>query len=219
MPAEVSLSGVWDRLAAGYRRQEPLEAASLRAAVEVALPAPDDLVVELGCGPGTLTRRVAALPPQSRPERLVATDPSAPMLAELRRRDGGADAWMPPGWRVVRADAVALPLADGCADLVLCGWLLHVLPDAGLPRVLAEVARVLAPRGRAVAVLPARPRTTAGRAVRRVLADAAEAGGSRAFTELPRLEEALARVGLDLRAERTTSRGYAARVVLASRVS
>jgi 2-polyprenyl-6-hydroxyphenyl methylase/3-demethylubiquinone-9 3-methyltransferase len=45
----------------------------------------------------------------------------------------------------VRADAVALPLRDGVADVVVAGEVFEHVPD--LPRVIEEIARVVRPGG------------------------------------------------------------------------
>jgi SAM-dependent methyltransferase len=47
-------------------------------------------------------------------------------------------------------DAQALPFADGSFDAALAAWMLYHVPD--LDRALAELARVLRPGGRLVAV-------------------------------------------------------------------
>ena len=62
-----------------------------------------------------------------------------------------------PVARLLRADACALPLADGGIDAVVSANLLEHIPDDR--RALREIARVLAPGGRAVIVVPAGPRT------------------------------------------------------------
>ncbi|RMF71124.1 MAG: methyltransferase domain-containing protein, partial [Acidobacteria bacterium] len=56
----------------------------------------------------------------------------------------------------------ALPLADASAALVVVVDALHHMPD--IPRVIAEIARVLAPGGRAVLLEPD-PRSLVGRFV------------------------------------------------------
>ena len=65
-------------------------------------------------------------------------------------------------------DVRAVPLADASADLVVVGWVLQVLDAGGRRDVMAEVVRLLAPGGRAVLLVPARPRSAPGRALRAV---------------------------------------------------
>jgi SAM-dependent methyltransferase len=50
-----------------------------------------------------------------------------------------------PRWRLVTGDALHLPLADGCCDLVLSKDLLHHVPDP--VQVLGEMWRVCRPGG------------------------------------------------------------------------
>jgi SAM-dependent methyltransferase len=49
--------------------------------------------------------------------------------------------------RRAQADATALPFADGAFDLVFANHMLYHVPDADRPRAIAEIRRVLAPRG------------------------------------------------------------------------
>jgi SAM-dependent methyltransferase len=75
----------------------------------------------------------------------VGVDINAAELAAARRR--GA-----PG--LIRATAAALPVRDASVDTVTCSMALQILTP--LPRVLAEISRVLRPGGRLVATVPAR---------------------------------------------------------------
>jgi SAM-dependent methyltransferase len=90
--------------------------------------------LDVGCGTGALTAAVAA---QAQPATLVGIDPSPGFLAKARERVAGAT------FRV--ADALALPLADATADVVVSGLVLNFVADTG--RGLAEMRRVCAPGG------------------------------------------------------------------------
>jgi SAM-dependent methyltransferase len=59
-----------------------------------------------------------------------------------------------PAVRTVRADGRELPFADGEFDLVVAAWMLYHVPD--LERGIGELARVLRPGGRLVAVTNSR---------------------------------------------------------------
>lgn len=88
-------------------------------------------VLELGSGTGKLTHSLLALG-----HRVVATDPSVPMLAELNHTA--------PGARRVVARAEHIPLAAGVVDLVVAATAYHWFdPERALP----EIARVLRPGG------------------------------------------------------------------------
>lgn len=88
------------------------------------------LLVDLGCGAGLLAPHVAGLG-----YRHVGVDLSATALQQAA----------PHGVAGVRGDVLAVPLADGCADVVVAGEILEHVPD--LPRAVAEACRLLRPGG------------------------------------------------------------------------
>jgi len=94
-----------------------------------------DRMLEVGCGWGDFSARVAAELGVS----VVAVDLS-PRMVELAR-ERGVDA------RV--GDVQALPFADAEFDCAAANWMLYHVPD--LDRGLAELARVLRPGARLVA--------------------------------------------------------------------
>ncbi|GAA0896296.1 class I SAM-dependent methyltransferase [Virgisporangium aurantiacum] len=102
-------------------------------------------VLEVGVGTGLVS---AALLTAGRD--VIGVDISANMLVHARRR---------LGFRVVRGDARALPLADESVANVAFVWMLLFVDGAGA--ALAEAARVLRPDGRVVVIggRPAGPRT------------------------------------------------------------
>jgi SAM-dependent methyltransferase len=103
------------------------------AAVAEAAPA---RVLEVGCGWGELAEWIAS----ATGAEVVAVDLS-PRMVELAR-DRGVDA------RV--ADVQELPFPDASFDAAVAAWMLYHVPD--LDHGLAELARVLRPGGRLVAV-------------------------------------------------------------------
>jgi SAM-dependent methyltransferase len=105
---------------------------SLPALLELT-PAPGRLTVDLGCGEGRVARELLA-----RGHRVVGVEGS-PTLAEAAREPD-------PRLEVHVADARAMPLDDGAADLCVASMMLLNVDD--LDAVIAEVARVLAPGGR-----------------------------------------------------------------------
>ena len=94
------------------------------------------LVVDVGCGTGDLTERLAR-----EVEAPVAAVDLSPRMAELARGRG-----LP----ALNADIERLPFSDGAFDAVLANRVLYHLPD--LDAGLAELARVVRPGGRLVAV-------------------------------------------------------------------
>lgn len=94
-------------------------------------------ILDLGCGPG----RASAYLKQRYPKaEVIAFDAAIGMLKEAKKK---ASWWRP--FRRVCGDARALPFADGAFDLVFSSLCLQWVED--LPAALAEVRRVLAPRG------------------------------------------------------------------------
>lgn len=92
-------------------------------------------VLEAGCGEGELAEHVA----RELGAEVVAVDQSERMVELTRAR--GVDAHV--------GDVQALPFRDGSFDVVVAAWMLYHVPE--LDRGLAELARVLRPRGRLVA--------------------------------------------------------------------
>ncbi len=96
-------------------------------------------VLELACGTGSVTTRLAeTLGPSA---RIMATDLNDAMLdvARLKQISGAAVTWQ-------QADATALPFAARSFDAVVCqfGWMFF--PDKA--RAMHEARRVLVPGGR-----------------------------------------------------------------------
>jgi SAM-dependent methyltransferase len=96
------------------------------------VPPPGRLTVDVGCGEGRLARDLKALG-----HTVVAIDRSAAMLEYAREADPELD--------VRQADAAALPLADGVADVVVSFMTLMNTDD--LEGAVSEAARVLEPGG------------------------------------------------------------------------
>jgi ubiquinone/menaquinone biosynthesis C-methylase UbiE len=98
-------------------------------------------LLELACGTGILTRRIAEALPKS--GRLTATDLNQPMLDHAQRKVG-PDARLE--WRV--ADAMELPFPDESFDRVICQFGVMFFPDK--LAALREARRVLKPGGELV---------------------------------------------------------------------
>ncbi len=104
--------------------------AAARARLVPAARRPGSLLVDIACGGGLLAPHVAHLG-----HRHVGLDLSPTALPLAREH----------GVQPVRGDALALPFADGCADVVVAGEVLEHVPDLGA--AVAEACRVLRPGG------------------------------------------------------------------------
>jgi SAM-dependent methyltransferase len=90
--------------------------------------------LDVGCGPGALTRVLAE---RLGPERVAAAEPSEPFATACAERIPGAD--------VRVASAEDLPFADGTFDAVVSQLVVNFVPDQ--ERAIAEMARVARPGG------------------------------------------------------------------------
>jgi SAM-dependent methyltransferase len=88
------------------------------------------VVVDIGCGPGNLYATVGGSP-----KMLIGIDISPGALKMAQKC----------GYVPLLADAENLPLADGCADLVVANATIHHCDD--MSRALAEAARIVKPGG------------------------------------------------------------------------
>ena len=102
-----------------------------------ALPG-DARILDLGCGSGEITRRLAQRYPQA---RLLGIDILEVSIARARSSADPATARIE--YQV--GDAFALALADASLDLVVCRHVSQAVPH--FERVLQEVRRVLRPGG------------------------------------------------------------------------
>ena len=95
-------------------------------------------ILDLGCGTGEITRRLAERYPQA---ALVGVDILESNLAVARRDSAAFDERI----AYESGDAFALTHADAGFDLVVCRHMSQAVPD--FAQVLAEITRVLAPDG------------------------------------------------------------------------
>lgn len=86
------------------------------------------LAVDLGCGTGRFSELLAG----QLAARVVAIDPSQKMLDQARRKLTSGNVTLQ------RASAEALPLKDGCADVVFMSMVYHHLTN---PKLVAEECR------------------------------------------------------------------------------
>jgi ubiquinone/menaquinone biosynthesis C-methylase UbiE len=192
-----------------YDRQLALERSALGAAVDLAAPARDELVLDIATGTGALLRRLAQR--IDRPRRAIGLDASRAMLSRARP--------LPDGWELINGDARRLVLDDASVDVVTCAYLLHLLDPGARREVLGEIARVLSPRGRAVVVTLGIPGGLIGRTLlapvqRKLCRGLGPGSGWCALDPEPELAAA----GFAVRRRRVCTRGYTSVCLLAEPV-
>jgi SAM-dependent methyltransferase len=139
-PADVdAVRTSYDRVADNYVTMGMGDLAAtpwLRAALTAFAEDVRDLgpVVDVGCGPGTVTAFLTGLGVEA-----SGVDLSPRMVEHARR--------LHPGLRFEVASATELQLEDASFGGVLGWWSLFNLPRDVLPAVLASFARALVPRG------------------------------------------------------------------------
>ncbi len=133
MPAAGSEPGADAWSAEAYAKNARFVADLAGAVFDWLAPAPGERILDIGCGDGALTERIAAAGAE-----VLGVDGSADMVAAARAR----------GLAAVRADAQALPDL-GRFDAVFSNAAMHWMPQADA--VVAGVARSLRPGGRFVA--------------------------------------------------------------------
>ena len=130
----------FDRVASIYDESLPPHVAThyleKRTGFLLAHVPPPRRVVDVGCGTGTLTAKLASLGYD-----VVGLDPSRGMLDVLRSRA--------PGIRAVQGSATELPFDDEAFDLSLSVATMHHIADPQAVRAgLMEMVRVVKPGGR-----------------------------------------------------------------------
>ncbi len=93
-------------------------------------------VLDLGCGIGSLARRIAS---ETGADSVTAIDVDAAQIARANEKGGGV--------RYLTGAAEALPLPDASIDVVVMMKSLHHVPISQMDAAFAELARVLRPDG------------------------------------------------------------------------
>jgi ubiquinone/menaquinone biosynthesis C-methylase UbiE len=144
MPSRDEVRRTFDRIAGHFSQTRECPWPEVEAFVADAELDADEraTALDLGCGNGRHAELLADCA-----ERVVCVDASRGLLGEARERasDRGFAA------ALVQGDAARLPLRDDAVSLAVYVATLHHLPtEAGRRRSLDELARVLAPDGRAL---------------------------------------------------------------------
>lgn len=112
-----------------------------RKAVHLASLKPDDIVVDIACGTGDLTLAFANKTTQP----VIGIDFTYAMLPIANRKSINANQ---KSAIFINGDAQALPLPDGCCDVVSIAFGIRNVQD--IPQALSEFYRVLRPGGRVI---------------------------------------------------------------------
>lgn len=187
-------SRLFDRWSAVYDRPR-FQAATYRPVHDAVLArltrTQPEVVLDLGCGTGQLTRRLTEQFPDA---EVVGIDYSVGMLAEAGNRVGNRA-------NLVRADAQYLPCRSASADVVVCTESFHWYSDQR--RALEEIAAVLRPGGQLVIASIAAVTDVGESAVRRLSA----AGGQPVRALTPRhLRDLLSKAGFEVVHQRRVAR-------------
>jgi SAM-dependent methyltransferase len=196
-PTVAIYEGVWRPLGyfLGSRRSFEKDADRIASSVRVT----NGSVLDLACGPGTLTRRIARQAPGA---TVIGFDLSREMLARAVKltRNEGLDNIL-----YIRGNALELPFPAESFPVVTCCGALQLFPDQD--RAVAEISRVLYPRGTFVCQTTIGPKTPPWY-VR--LADRLLKFG---YFQLDVLKDRLRRFKLDVAAEERTRINYIFRAV------
>jgi demethylmenaquinone methyltransferase/2-methoxy-6-polyprenyl-1,4-benzoquinol methylase/phosphoethanolamine N-methyltransferase len=117
-----------------------------RFSIETAALKPGERVLDVGCGPGSLTIPAARKAGRSGHAAGIDASPEMIAVASRKARKQGLDI----DFRV--APVESLPFEDGQFDVVLSSLMLHHLPDDVKAQGLAEILRVLKPGGRLIVI-------------------------------------------------------------------
>ncbi|GGQ31947.1 class I SAM-dependent methyltransferase [Streptosporangium pseudovulgare] len=117
-------------------------------------PRPGEVIVDVGCGTGSLALLLGRVEPRA---RIVGLDPDPDVLAVARRKAEAAGVAV--RWHVGMGDELAESLGAGSADTVVSSLVLHQCPVAVKRAVLASMSAVLRPGGRLVIADYGRQRT------------------------------------------------------------
>ncbi len=135
-----AMSGIYDLVATPFERRVQ------DRALEMLAPAPGETVLEIGFGTGRCLARIARLVGEGGRVHGIDISPGMAVAARKRMDREGVSERV----ELVCGDGECLPCDDDMFDAVFMSFTLELFDTPGIPRVLAEVERVLGPAGRLV---------------------------------------------------------------------
>ncbi|MCX4683417.1 class I SAM-dependent methyltransferase [Kitasatospora purpeofusca] len=128
-------------------------------------PRPEDVVVDVGCGTGSLAVLLNRVEPRA---TVIGVDPDPEALVVARRKAAavvvaGGTPGGTPDWRIGMGDDVAAIVGAGTADTVVSSLVLHQCPVPMKRAVLAAMHETLRPGGKLVIADYGEQRTAAMR--------------------------------------------------------
>ncbi|GIG23580.1 hypothetical protein Cch01nite_43040 [Cellulomonas chitinilytica] len=108
-------------------------------------PRPDEVIVDVGCGTGSLAVLLARVEPRA---HVVGLDPDPEVLEVARRKAGAADAAV--DWRLGMGDSLTDLYGPSSLDTVVSSLVLHQCAMPVKRAVLASASAALRPGGRVV---------------------------------------------------------------------
>ncbi len=120
-------------------RPSDIEDLSAQEFLEFVCPAPNERLLDAGCGTGENILRL-----HDRVLRIVAMDFSDEAVARCRRRVQGQSV---QNAEIHQGSITEIPLPDRSVDKIICMSVLHYLNDDEVRTAFREFARVLAPQG------------------------------------------------------------------------
>ncbi|MGB3332994.1 MAG: class I SAM-dependent methyltransferase [Mycobacterium sp.] len=110
-------------------------------------PRPDDTILDVGCGTGSLALLAARVEPQS---NIVGLDPDPEILAVARQKDAASESAGQVRWLTGMGDDLVASVGAESMDGVMSSLVLHQCPMDIKRAILASMFAVLRPGGRLV---------------------------------------------------------------------
>lgn len=137
----LGLNTAWNLVSSGYALEiEPFLAKFAEEAIQLGQLSSTDRVLDVACGPGTLSLRAAP-----HVQSVMAVDFAGEMLTQLQDRQAASGS---ANITRLEADGRSLPLGDSQFDVAFSMFGLMFFPDR--PQGFRELHRTLRPGGRAV---------------------------------------------------------------------